>query len=81
MVKRSPAFLLPALANRGRKKSRGFESIVQSFCRVEEPMTMMSKSIRQDTRLRSGLIAETFPQRIRTVGPEKRFYGGPGHTI
>lgn len=60
MVKRSPAFLLPALANRGGKKTRGFEPIVQTFYRVEEHMAT-SKAIDKTHVLRSGLIAETFP--------------------
>lgn len=74
MVKLPPACLLP-IVNKGKKKTRGFELILPSFYKVEEHRAM-SKARDKGRGLRNGLNA--FPQSIRTIGAEKRFYGVPG---
>ena len=80
MVKLPPAFLLPALANRGRKKTRGFEPILPSFYKVDEHRAM-SRAREKTHVLRNGLNTAPFPQSIRIIGSEKRFYGVPGQNI
>lgn len=79
MVKLPPAFLLPALANRGRKKTRGFEQVLPSFYKVEH--RAMSRAREKTHVLRNGLNAAPFPQIIRIIGSDKRFYGVPGQNI
>lgn len=68
----------PCSCKQRKQENQGCEPIVPAGLRSTGPM---SKTTDEGAVLRGGLNAASFPQSVRTIGAEERFYGVPGQNI